>query len=68
VAPSYVVSKSYYIGGLVGEPTVDVKKACNGGEAKQMQARTTFVNGLVSVLTLGIYTPRTARVWCEEIV
>ena len=64
--PNYEDSKSYFIGGLVGEHTVDVKKACNGGEAKQMQSRTTFVNGLVSVITLGIYTPRTARVWCEE--
>lgn len=65
-SPNYEDSKSYFIGGLVGEHTVDVKKACDGGEAKQMQSRTTFLNGVVSILTLGIYTPRTARVWCEE--
>ena len=64
--PTFEESQTYFLGGLVGENEIDVKKVCNGGEATQMQSQTTFVNGLLGGLTLGIYTPRTAKVWCDK--
>lgn len=62
---NYESSKPYFLWGLVGENHVDVSKACNGKPAKQIQATDTFVDSLLTVLTLGIYRPRTAKVWCS---
>ena len=65
-APAYQDSKAYFVAGLIGEHSIDVKKVCNGGDAKQLQSQQTFVDGLLGAVTLFIYTPRTAKVWCEE--
>lgn len=63
--PSYSETQHFYVWGLAPESrTVDASAACNGGQIKQMQTQHTFFNGLLGALTLGIYAPRTARVWC----
>ena len=63
--PTYQESKPYFIAGLIGESHIDAKNICGGSKVAQMQAQTTFVDGLLGSLTLGLYTPRTAKVWCE---
>lgn len=63
--PTYQESKSFYFWGLVGEPRVDVTEVCQEEEPKQMQSQATFLNGLLSGITLGIYSPHTVKVWCE---
>jgi hypothetical protein len=30
-----------------------------------MQSQQTFVDGLLGLVTLGIYSPQTAKVWCK---
>jgi hypothetical protein len=62
--PSWEESQSFFIYGLVGKHHVDVKQICGAKPARQMQAQTTFVDGLLGFITIGIYTPRTAKVWC----
>lgn len=64
--PNYQDRKTYYLFGLIGEHTVDVKQTCNGSEARQMQSQIRFTDGLLTIITLGIYAPRTAKVWCEQ--
>ncbi|WP_397472323.1 Bor family protein, partial [Rheinheimera sp.] len=46
------------------EHHVDVNTICNGAEPKQMQSQQTFTDGLLGLVTLGIYYPHTAKVWC----
>ena len=49
------------------EETVDVAKICGGGEnAVKTETQQTFVNGLLGFITLGIYTPLEARVYCSQ--
>lgn len=62
--PTYQDSKSFFLGGLIGEHRVDGKEICHGRTPLQMQAQDTFVDGLLTVLTIGIYAPRTVKVWC----
>ncbi len=62
----YIDSKPFYFGGPIGKHKVDVNKACEGKEVTQMQTVTTSSDWFFSLITLGIYTPRTAKVWCEE--
>jgi hypothetical protein len=66
-APSTVViDKSFasaWIYGLVPPNTVSTAEKCPDGVAK-VETQHTFVNQLVGILTLGIYTPMQIRVTC----
>lgn len=64
--PSYQDSKSFFFWGLVGEHHVDVQRICNGKEPVQMQSQQTFVDGLLTGITLGIYAPHSTKVWCNR--
>jgi hypothetical protein len=64
--PTYQDSKAFFLLGLVGEHHVDVLRICNGREPVQMQGQQTFADGLLGLITLGIYTPYTTKVWCNK--
>lgn len=64
--PSYQDSKAFFLWGLVGEHHVDVLRICNGKEPVQMQSQQTFTDGLLGVVTLGIYSPHSTKVWCNR--
>ena len=55
---------SFFLWGLVGEETLDVRQFCSGTQVAQVRTGANVLTGLVSVVTLGIYTPRMAYVWC----
>lgn len=52
-----------YLFGLVPATTINTAAQCPTGVAV-VETQQTFVNGLVGVLTLGIYTPQTVRITC----
>jgi len=64
--PDYSESKSFYLLGLVGEHSIDVRNICSGRTPVQMQTVSTFTDRLLEIITIGIYAPRTAKVWCSE--
>ena len=64
--PDFERSYPFFLFGLAGEHYVNVQKICRDKAVKQMQTQKTFLDGFLGGLTLGIYTPKTARVWCEE--
>ena len=64
--PTYQKTKNYFFWGLKGEHTIDVQEVCAGKSVDQIQSQYTFVNGLLGAITLGIYAPKTAKVWCKE--
>jgi hypothetical protein len=55
---------NFYVFGLVGSEKVDVRPFCPGGDVAAVQTGGNFVTGLVSVVTIGIYTPRKVYVTC----
>jgi hypothetical protein len=59
-------SQAFFIDGLGQKTTIDAAQAC-GGAAKVagVAVEETGLEVLLSVVTLGIYTPRTARVYCK---
>jgi len=64
--PQFEQTQSFFFWGLTPDKqTIDVAQVCAGSGVRQMQTQSTFEDGLFSVVTLGIYSPRTARVWCE---
>jgi hypothetical protein len=55
---------NFFLFGLVNEQTIDVHQFCPNGKVAQVQTGANFGTGLVSVLTIGIYTPRKVYVTC----
>ena len=56
----------YWWWGLKGKHRINVREICNRQRVMQMQAVSRASDILIAISTLGIYTTRTARVWCEE--
>ena len=57
----------FFINGLAQGKTVDAATACGGADkVARVEVQQTFMNGLLSVVTFGIYTPRTAKVYCQS--
>lgn len=63
--PAFQQSYDYWWWGLKGEHSVNVREACQGKNVTQVQSVTTIPNLLATIFTLGIYQPRSARIWCE---
>ena len=56
--------KSYYLWGLTPTEVVDVRQRCPYGAAA-VKERTTFVDGLLGALALGIWSPRSSTYYCR---
>jgi len=54
---------SSFVYGLVPPSTVSTAAKCTSGVAK-VETQHSFLNGLVAVLTFGIYTPMSIKVTC----
>ncbi len=53
-----------YLGGLVAPDTVKAATQCGEGGVALVETRISFLNSLVSTLTLGIYSPMEITVTC----
>jgi len=64
--PDVSESTDFFLWGLApGSMEIDLSKHCGGSEPSQFQAQTTFLDGLLGAITLGIYAPRSYRIWCN---
>lgn len=67
IEPKEVITHHFFIHGLGQEKTVDAARICGGADKiVRTETQHTFMNGLMGFLTLGIYTPREARVYCVK--
>lgn len=66
-SPKEVITHHFFISGLGQKKTVDAAAICGGPEnVVKTETQRTFVNGLLGVITFGIYTPLEARVYCAK--
>ena len=57
----------FFVSGIGQKKTVDAAKICGNAEnVVKARNQQTFVNGLLGFITLGIYTPLEARVYCSQ--
>lgn len=64
--PAYTKSQSFFVGGIGQEKTVDAGQICGGADkVASVQSKAEPKDILLSVVTLGIYTPHTATVYCR---
>jgi len=64
--PDFTSSEPFFIGGLVGGSEIELREVCGDGNVEQMQTQFTFVDSILTIVTVGIYSPKTARVWCAK--
>ena len=61
------ITHHFFVSELGRKKTVDAAKICGGAEnVVKTETQQTFVNGLLGFITLGIYTPLEARVYCSQ--
>ena len=66
VAPKETITHHFFVSGIGQKKTVDAAKICGGAEnVVKTETQQTFVNGYTRI-TLGIYTPLEARVYCSQ--
>ena len=53
----------FFLFGAVGTATVDLTEACPGGVSR-WQNKKSLTDGLLAIVTLGIYSPRTIVIEC----
>jgi hypothetical protein len=66
--PSAVIHEqklTFFIAGLVGTEEIQAGQLCPSGVAK-VHTKNTFVDILLTVVTLTIYSPRTAEITCAQ--
>ena len=67
VAPKETITHHFFVSGIGQKKTVDAAKIYGGAEnVVKTETQQTFVNGLLGFITLGIYTPLEARVYCSQ--
>ena len=57
VAPKETITHHFFVSGIGQKKTVDAAKICGGAEMLLKQKPANIINGLLSFITLGIYTP-----------
>ncbi|WP_411751452.1 Bor family protein [Serratia sp. (in: enterobacteria)] len=66
-APKQVTTHHFFVSGIGQQKTIDAAAVCGSSDkVVRTEVQQTFVNGLLGVVTLGIYTPREARVYCAN--
>ena len=66
-APTQAKSQHYFVAGIGQKKDINAAEVCGGvDKVQKVEVQQTFLNGLLSVVTFNIYTPRMARVYCGE--
>ena len=64
--PTSQKTQHFFISGIGQEQTTNAAAVCGGADKIiKVEAQQTFINGLLGLVTSGIYTPRSAKVYCK---
>lgn len=63
--PSATVTSHFVFWGLWQDKKIDLIEECYGETPLKIRERYNFWNLFVSLISVGIYNPRTSEIWCE---
>jgi hypothetical protein len=67
VQPAHVTKQAFFVNGIGQEHTIDAAQICGGAnKVVRTEVQESGMDVLLRVVTLGIYTPREARVYCAK--
>ncbi|MDE0518655.1 MAG: hypothetical protein OXH36_03740 [Bdellovibrionales bacterium] len=55
----------YMFFGLTGNDSLNIKQACMEGKPVYIQNYFTFEDFLFAISTIGLYSPKSTRIWCS---
>lgn len=59
-------TNNFFIWGIAQGKAINPAKTCGSvGRVAKIETQQTFLNGLLSAITFGIYSPRDVRVYCK---
>ncbi|AMX03608.1 Bor family protein [Microbulbifer thermotolerans] len=65
--PTSQKTQHFFVSGIGQEKITNAAEICGGAEnIVKVEAQHTFMNGFLSFITYGIYTPRDAKVYCKS--
>ncbi|BCG08693.1 MULTISPECIES: Bor family protein [Buttiauxella] len=65
--PTQEVKQAFFVQGLGQTQTIDAAQVCGGADkVVRTEVQESGMDVLLRVVTLGIYTPREARVYCSK--
>jgi hypothetical protein len=63
--PDHQIMQPFFVEGIGQTKTIDAAKVCGGAEkVGKVSSKIRFIDGFLGAITFGIYTPRTAMVYC----
>lgn len=66
-APTKQSRQHFFLSGLGQQKGVNAAAVCGGGDrVARVEVQQTFVDAIFGAFTMGIYTPRNARVYCKR--
>lgn len=67
ISASYTETQAFFVGGIGQEKVLNAAEVCQGAEnVVKVESKQEARNVAMSIITLGIYTPRTAKVFCNN--
>ena len=63
--PDFEKSMDFFVFGVIGENRIDVSEICGVKQPVQMKTEQTFRDGVLMIISVGVYAPHTAKVWCK---
>lgn len=64
--PTYRITNHFFVDGIGQTKKMDPVAICGRRGVKAVSSYQSFGDGFLGVITLGIYTPRTALIYCNE--
>ena len=66
IEPSYKDTSHFVFWGIGQEKTYNPNEICGSRGISAVDADATFADGLLTVLTLGIYSPKSYSIYCKK--
>ena len=67
MAPTHDNSQTFWVGGIGQSEDIDAAKVCgSAANVQRVETQATAGNIGLTILTLGIYSPRQVRVYCTR--
>ena len=64
--PTEQTSQHFFVAGIGQGKSMNAAAICGGADkVVKVEAQQTFINGILSFVTFGIYAPRDAKVYCK---
>ncbi|OOF41299.1 lipoprotein bor [Rodentibacter rarus] len=63
---SFDKMQHFFVAGIGQQVEKETNEVCANGSTAKVQTQQTFLNGLLNMISYGIYSPRDMRIYCKK--